>query len=539
MLRAISSCLSMLDAAETADWAAVQAGWAQTMSEPLRTRLLSLVGGDRVIVGTQALRVLAKRVIRMSGPGTVASDAAALLGAIAMQGTFGAPDVEPGETPEERIRRYAIELARNGESNGRPDLGTRIAQAHLRWYEIPRDHGIEPDPRAAFELATTVALEDLQSVCFALYSHALAHPGALVEPAGVAGLLGWPESRVEAVLELISAAPATLAPLIEEEERRFGEQWSFDTLQRFPVLRLGAGQMVVLSPRYVWERGFGWLPFYDMTKSAGPGRQSKKQAAQAKAAFERVCEREVLESLLANAESDRKVARVFDGDALKAAFPGRRTADAAIAYGRAWVVVEVTAMRLKRESIVGGEEASLDWDLQKMAEETEQIASTIEQLRANPSRLAGDGRQRRRFVPVLVFAETFPRNPLLYEVLQERLGGVGELASADVAPLHVLDFEDLYVAEEMAERLHLGLLDVLDRQAQARLLRRVDLKSWAVQTGLGGERPKRLQRKLHPALQNLPDLAERMTRFGSSGEHRSASTAVPPPPAAPSALEPD
>ena len=242
------------------------------------------------------------------------------------------------------------------------------------------------------------------------------------------------------------------------------------------------------------ERTFGWLPFYDMTMPDEPTEEIAATARRAKAPFEAICEREVIETLSKNVAAGRKRGQLFDGQTLRAAYPGGRIADAAIAYGDEWLVVEVSSGQLKRETVVGGMAATLDDDLARLIDaKVDQIEATINRIRADPSPLLGEARRRRRFVPVLVIAEGVPVNPMTHVTINERLGTAGRLAAADILPLHILDTEDLYVAETMAETDRLGLNEILDKHRHAGLMRRVDLRSWLLMDGrIRKARPDRL-----------------------------------------------
>ena len=199
------------------------------------------------------------------------------------------------------------------------------------------------------------------------------------------------------------------------------------------------------------ERAFGWLPYFDMTEPDNASRATKRPAERSKAPFRKLCEREAVESLEANVAAGRKRGRLFDWATLRAAYPTGQIADAAIAYGDEWLVVEVSSGQLKRETVVGGFAGALDLDLVRLIDEKVlQIEATIDHIRADPGRLTGDARRRRRFVPVLVIAEGVPVNLLAHTTITERLAGAGRLAGADVGPLHILDTEDLYVAEAVA-----------------------------------------------------------------------------------------
>jgi hypothetical protein len=171
------------------------------------------------------------------------------------------------------------------------------------------------------------------------------------------------------------------------------------------------------------------------------------------------------------------------------------------------VIVEVSSGQLQRGAVVGGLANALDSDLERLIDEkVGQIVSTITHIRADPTRLISDARQRRRFVPVLVNAEGLPLNPLTHVTITDRVAAAGRLAEADVEPLHILDTEDLYVAEAIVETDRLGLSEILDQHRHAGLMRRVDLRGWLVMEGRAQRAwPERLRTSLDAALDLITD----------------------------------
>jgi hypothetical protein len=384
-----------------------------------------------------------------------------------------------------------------------------MAQSQIRWRDLPGREDINlPVPVAdSFEQVSGVSLLDFQSIGFYLFTQTMVHPDATPTVAAIAESIHWERERLDRVLALVSATIEDLAKAIRTEEQIYGEDWTFEALRQFPVLRLDGDRILVLSPNLVLERTLGWLPFFNMTEPERPSKAIKAIAERAKGAFRTICEREVIETLAANVAAGRKHGRLFDGGTLRAAYPTGEIADAAIAYADEWVIVEVSSGQLKRETVVGGLEEALNSDLARLIDKkVDQIASTIVQIRADPARLIGDARRRRRFVPVLVIAEGVPLNPLTHVTITERLAAAGRLAEADVETLHILDTEDLYVAETIAESDRRGLNKVLDLHRRAGLLRRVDLRSWwLMERRLRKARPDRLNTSLDEAMDLITD----------------------------------
>lgn len=335
------------------------------------------------------------------------------MAALSIQGGLGTEHPRD-ETPEQRRLRLQGELISNAQFHRHPDRGTRVAQSQVRWRDIPGAAGLDLPvaPADAFEQVTGVPLLDLQSVGFYLFAQGLQGPGGVPTVGAIAEVFHWERERLERVLRLIAAPIDQVAEVIRRDEEAYGEDWTFDAIRQFPVLRLSEDRILILWPQLVLERTLGWLPFFDMTKPDDPSEQIAAIATRAKTAFESIFEREVIETLAANVAGGRQRGQLFDGPTLCATYPAGRIADAAIAYRDEWVVLEVSSGQLQRGTVVGGQAATLDRDLGRLIDvKVDQIVSTINHIRADPGRLNDDGRRRRRFVPVLVNAEGVPLNP--------------------------------------------------------------------------------------------------------------------------------
>jgi hypothetical protein len=509
LLREIAHWLSRFDELDLTGWKQAERTWvAENLVGPHRAIILSLLEGDRTFVSTQSLMIAAKRAISGGRPSAIHDMRPLFMAALSIQGGLGT-DRPSDETTEQRRLRLLGELISNAEFHRHPDRGTRVAQSQVRWRDIPRGAGLDLPvmPVEAFERVTGIPLADLQSLGFYLFAQGLNDPGGTPTVGSISGVLHWERERLERVLKLIAAPMNQIAEVIRRDDLTYGEDWTFDAIRRFPVLRLGEDRVLILWPQLVLERTLGWLPFFDMTKPDDPSEEIAAVATRAKTALEKIVEREVIETLAANVTGGRQRGRLFDGPTLRQAFPAGQIADAAIAYGDEWVVLEVSSGQLHRGTVVGGQAATLDRDLGRLIDvKVDQIVSTINHIRADPGRLTGDGRRRRRFVPVLVNAEGVPLNPLTHTTITDRVAAAGRLAEGDVEPLHILDTEDLYVAEAMVETDRLGLNELLRQHRRAGRLRRVDLKDWLALTGRARlARPERLRPSLAVALDLITD----------------------------------
>ncbi len=119
-----------------------------------------------------------------------------------------------------------------------------------------------------------------------------------------------------------------------------------------------------------------------------------------------------------------------------------------------------------------------------------QIDSTIRQLVRDESRLTGHlAIPRRRYMPVLVVTEGFPVNPMSMTAICGRLADQGLLNDPRVGPLHILDQEELNIAEAISESGGPSLLQLLEEHERANL-HAMDFRSWLiVERNLTADRP--------------------------------------------------
>lgn len=345
--------------------------------------------------------------------------------------------------------------------------------------------------REFYHDATGVLLDDIVVVALGLWSRAVKH-----EPRTGPGWfdsLGWDTDRLDAALALIATPENDLRAQIVDDVENFGMDWHFYAFGRHPVVRLSDDSLVLMSPRLLLERVFGWLPIFDVEDGFKKQGQSKK-AARAMTRFRSATEKYALETL-ASIVGNNPTVRLFDEDALKAAYgaPGVRIADVAIDYGDAMVVIEVNSGRLKTPTVAALSDDALREDVGKLViNKAEQVDSTIRQIRADEARLTGSAAVR-RFYPVVVVAEGFPTNPITTEMVADELGAAGYLRDADVAPLQVLDLEDLEIIEALQEHGGPSLRDLLDSKPNGGLAR-MDMKSFILaELRLRPEQAQRVQ----------------------------------------------
>jgi hypothetical protein len=356
-----------------------------------------------------------------------------------------------------------------------------------------------------FEASTGVPLDDFSAVGTALWARSLQVPGQPIPMAYFASY-NWDSDRLERTLRLVSREPHELAELLANDDQQLGFQWSFDRLRQFPVVRLSKGYLV-LSPRLLFERMFGWLPIFDLVQgfvdSSDPRRGHR-----ARKFFEDVCERQALDSLRAIG-GDGFGKRLYDDDDLRRAFgTTREVADATFDAGSAWIVVEVSTRQLMRGARGGDSESDLSVDLERgVYEKASQLDSTIRALEGDESRLTGSAAVTgRRLLPLLVATEGFPVNPMTTSAIDRELHERGLLRGGLVGRLRIIDQEELYMIESLVETGQASFLELLDSWGQASLAG-MDMKTWLVTSRFDPGMPARVEdafrRSWRPALSAL------------------------------------
>ena len=483
-----------------ADWAQITIDLARRwFKEPIATRLENLIRTGSVLVTPQAILVTTKLALQVSPPVGGSMDMAPLITAfLALQKDLNVLDepLEPAPASGDFDRLYR-EVVRSQSFASEHDESVMMARHRLHWHDLPGELRQRPDfvdLPAAFAESTGVSLTDLEIVGIALWARAIQSPGLPI-PISYFAPLAWTPERVAAVLHLITSTPQALAAQLNAHEQEFGVQWSFDPLRRYPVILIEAG-LLGLSPALLLARVFGWLPFFDLTDGLKQANRSDA-AARCRVFYARVCEQEAVDSLSRVVASPGFAPRLYNEDALRAAFGAhKKTADVAIDCGDTWVVAEVSTRQLQRASVIGGSLESLEIDYQRGVDgKVKQIEATIRELQTDESRLTGcPAVAGRKFIPLLVVTEGFPVNTLTSRAIDARLKAAGVLAGPGVARLCVLDQQDLYWIERVVEAGQDGLTGLLEGYERGNL-REMPFGNWLIlERRLEAGRPKRLER---------------------------------------------
>jgi len=395
------------------------------------------------------------------------------------------------------VGEFASHMVANQHFNHPGDEVHLMARFVRQWLQLPgelaADRQVVDLPRLYREV-TGAALDDVLAVGVLLWAAAVNGTPRIL-PDGLAGL-GWDTERLEAVLRLFVAEVPTLRVLLQKETVEHGLIWAFSRLGQYPVVRLDDGALLVLDMQLLCRRLFGGLTIFDITAPLDDGGpEQKKLARRVRGCVAHLAEVYALEVLASLTASGPACRRVFDDAALQRAYrrKGRRIADAAVDYGDAWVVAEVTTTTLKRESVAAVSTDALSADLDKLVDEVEQIDHTIAALRADETRLTGaPAAPTQRFYPLLVVADGFPVNPITVEWLRQRVTLRGLLTGPDTAPLEIVDTVELEMLEGLAECGGPSLCDVLAGKEHAHLYR-TSLRDYLIfEAGHVLSRPRRV-----------------------------------------------
>ena len=442
------------------------------LQEPYRSSVVAQLTAGRALIAPQGLLVLTKLALRLSRGTEVPDERVFLVLLLAIQSAMG--NQEPQEdtvfTATAAHPMFGA-IVSNATFSRRTDLGSAMATLQLRWREHPQALKECPqwvDLEGLFSEATGLTLDEFIALGVSMWTVAVAQPGMPFQESLFA-TLGLEPATTERALEMVAGTPDELAQEISQQDEQFGAAWSFDALRHRPIVRLAGDRFLAVAPSLVFDRFFGWLPIYDLVTGLQQSGKTKT-AAKADSFFRTVCEAEALESL--GFTVGPRGGRFYTEPDLQAAYGrAQASADAAIDYEDAWVVVEISTRKLTRPAVIGGSPDALERDFHLgIIEKARQIQSTIDLLVANESALTGSpARPRRRYVPVLVVTEGFPVNPMTTMFIAARLKEASLLQDTRVGQLHILDQEELHLVEAVVEHGGPGLLGVLEEHESGNL----------------------------------------------------------------------
>ncbi|MDX3855867.1 hypothetical protein [Streptomyces sp. AK02-01A] len=510
--------------------ASVDHGFADRLfKEPIRSRVLNLLKDKtRRLLVPQAFMLLARMAMETS-PDTLPPEGMEegdVVGALfALTQTMGVFPDSGSTIIGDRPGTLGREIIANQHFNHNWSVAGFLARYARRWLQLPAEHQGEPgivDLSRAYRDSTGIQFESLGAV--AGYLWMVTTSGRFVIERGELAGLDIPTEQVEAVLALISTDLPGMREAVRSQLPAHRTEWSFDPFQEWPVLRLPEDRLLILHPRHLLNRAFGWLPIWDI-KSPPPGHTKppghRKLAARAESTLRHLSEVYVSEVLHRITGDEGTTRRVYDDAELKAAYTaqGQRIADAAIDYPGTWIVIEVTTSQLRREAATAVPGESQIEDIDKLIEELDQIDATIAALRRDEAALTGTSAiADRRYLPLLVLPEGFPVNPVTLTVIRERARARGLLQEPDTDPVEIVDIEELEMIEAIQEESGPSMLDIL-RGKQSGSLRNAAVRDHVFHVmRLHPSRPARQSDLLEAALKPLADALSRRPQDQSRWE---------------------
>lgn len=395
---------------------------------------------------------------------------AAVLMCLHMADALGEATPRDAEGTAERDVLYA-DLVANQLFNSSTRTANDLVRHHRLWTEfLPAAAAAHnsADLSDAFHTATGIPMDVFQAVGFGVYT-AIKEGGPIID-------IGWfrqadlPDDEVRRVLATVSCSPDVLVSQLQKDVNGdlVENRWKLANFAQYPLLQVTESRWLVWSPQLLVDRFFSGLAFFDAL--AGAGKQ--REAVNTTWAFgTEQYGVDVLRQMVGDRMLDEQ--RLMDVYGVE----GQRITDAVVDYGDQLLVVDFSSRRpaqnvarnptpenVRREVdiLLRGDPA----DANSKGKDS-QLRGMIDALRSDLGRLGiGDGREIRRFVPVIVVHSLWPMNPVTRQLIDEILAEEGVLQEPDVARLEILTIEELEIAAAIAESDGLDLVSVLERKWQ-------------------------------------------------------------------------
>lgn len=236
--------------------------------------------------------------------------------------------------------------------------------------------------------------------------------------------------------------------------------WDFSVFHEFPVIRRSDGRYVVVENSLLVNRGLGWPLVYD-------SQLNRKQIYEVSMLAEQQA-KEMVVNALGHAWSDR----IVDGSQIIAAFGGDgiQSADLAIEFENAWVVLEISAFRSPYKALAAESQSLYKELIDQVADEAIQAVSTCEQFVWQSLEHKSTFRNistSSKMYPIVVATEKFTTNPMtLCDVRQEienRRGG----RNPKIAPVEVINLEELETLLLLSTTYGLSIVSLLEEKSQS------------------------------------------------------------------------
>ncbi len=326
------------------------------------------------------------------------------------------------------------------------------------------------DVEELFLQASGVSLRDYLSVGIALLIYFIGHylsdeqvgsfDPASLDPGSWLSTSSLPASAVNATLRIIVNTPDQMRARVTPQSRR-ELLYDFLPFQSSPLLKLPSGRIVLLCFQYLFDRlttGVYWIVLDHLYTKSGPS------ASLAWTRFNgRIFQEHVTRRIRELAPRGGPETKLFEDSLYRIGAQEQRAADAMLLDGNRLVLVESSATRLTaRRSVSLGDVDSIRADMDKMV--FHNAASLDAVIRhAQAGTLAPEGHSlagAAQYLPVIVLPEGFPRFPVIDSYLRQQVTSKGLLLQRGVAPLAILDIEEL---EVLSAKARLSLPEALVR----------------------------------------------------------------------------
>ncbi|MFJ3399884.1 hypothetical protein ACIPM5_22950 [Streptomyces microflavus] len=461
---------------------------------------LSFVSDGRAFVAPQLLHITAKMAVIYSHEGSNDPSAVEYIPLLPlglgdhMDQSSEIPEdenivVDPGGLPGVLARH----LISNQHLNRPLDSASLMGSFSRRWREIPREnpHRALGSFEDLYKRKVGIDLDDLESVVIAAWCHVMQHNNVYI-PADYFRSCGIAPENAQKVLSHLSCSTDSMRShlAVDIAELNGGMEWSIAPFERFPMLKLGDG-VLVLDPRLLMHRAFGWLPYFDVLEGLGGDKKGSGQLRDYAGHVSEIYALEILHSIAPSLNRS-----IFYENDLREAYGARqKVVDAVIDYGDRWVIVDVSTRQLMRESVAGTSSATVKKDLESLVRaKAEQIQSTIDSIRNDESPLTGSSRRANIFYPVIVASEGFPFNPVVSSMIEDMLRGEGLLQDPGIAPVQIVDISELEIVEGVQESGGPSFVEILEGKRSAGLWRAGIREYILVELGLTPKRSKRLDK---------------------------------------------
>lgn len=360
----------------------------------------------------------------------------------------------------------AMDMLANGlfHSSERPDV--LLARTRMLWstYGSQIDLAklkLRARPLELLREATSLDFEDIAALTVAYYGYIRA-----LQPDGLPGVNAFAGIAVSRriVETYLGSFASTMDELTDKLEARPGA-WQMLPIQERPLLRVGE-VVFVLDEQYLIERatqGLYWF-VHEHERDLDDERGWKRWNG----AYASMVERRVEDQL-------RRMTPLLIGDnsaffteeALQAAFPRRKNADAGIDFGELTLLAEVVTGQVALTTRENADVAAFGKDIEKFfLKKARQLDETAASLLRDPQ---PDGspldKPARRILPVAVRGGQFPINPVTRRHIEDALQNGGLLnyrrPATPIAPIAPLDLEELEICETLHETGNLALHDLI------------------------------------------------------------------------------